>query len=180
MTQRLYKILVNGKSCNGGKMKWSLPTQDGDDWLPGEWASVKGDLQMCRCGIHLATEPYSHWYQWGATIYEVEADLSGALKQSDKVCVRAARLLRPLDEPKWLRHARKFVESIPSTQFLRPDGNPNPEWRLFLGRSWDAARDAAWAAARAAAVEAAWAAAVEAAWAVQHTKLESMLKELAP
>jgi hypothetical protein len=48
-----YKILKNGRSCNGGKMTWSLPK----DGVPGKWHEVTGDLVRCQNGLHLTSEP---------------------------------------------------------------------------------------------------------------------------
>ena len=67
-----------------------------------------------------------------------------------------------------------FLEEIPKMRWLKPDGKPKKEWKLFKTRdaAWDAAKAAAWDvawaaardAARAAAWDAAWAAARDAAW----------------
>ena len=34
---KLYKVLINGESCHGGKMTWALPTMINDVWTAGEW-----------------------------------------------------------------------------------------------------------------------------------------------
>ncbi|MBK9272828.1 MAG: hypothetical protein IPM48_14680 [Saprospiraceae bacterium] len=54
---KLYKILVDGRSCHGGDLKWSLPTKKGNKWIPGEWHEVKGDLKICERGLHLTKKP---------------------------------------------------------------------------------------------------------------------------
>ena len=53
---KYYKVLgENGKPCNGGKGKYSLPTRMGDGtWKPGRWMpSIKGELEPCKNGYHL-------------------------------------------------------------------------------------------------------------------------------
>lgn len=42
----------------------------------------------------------------------------------------------------------KFLEEIPHTSFFKPDGKPKKEWKIFYGKTWsdaeEAAREAAW------------------------------------
>ncbi|HLH32022.1 MAG TPA: hypothetical protein VKY31_12540 [Terriglobia bacterium] len=65
-----------------------------------------------------------------------------------------------------------FLEELRDTAYFQPDGNPDPEWLLVLGKTWTAARiavaDAAKAAAKAAVAnagtESAWDAARTSAW----------------
>jgi hypothetical protein len=59
---------------------------------------------------------------------------------------------------------RFVTEAIPRIPWFRPDGKPDPAWRLFTAPSRYAARAAAWDAARDAARAAAWDAAWAAAW----------------
>lgn len=97
---KLYKVLVEGRSCHGGRMAWSLPTQGADGaWTPGEWHEVDGPVVLCRSGLHLTDSP-AHWWLDGATAYEVEAE--GVVGDPDavpdrKVAARRVRLLRPVD-----------------------------------------------------------------------------------
>ena len=159
MAAPLYKVLKDGKSCNGGTMQWSLP----ENGTPGEWLRVEGDLKMCERGIHLTREPF-RWWVWGADLYEADAPAIVETRD-DKVLVREARLLRLLPKPDWLLRTERFVsDEIPSVPWLKPDGNPLPEWRMHRGKTWDAAGDAARDAARDAAGAAAGVAAVDAAW----------------
>ena len=159
--KKLYKVLVNGESCSGGNMKWSLPRKEGRKWIPGEWHEVSGELKICSTGLHLTTERFK-WYKWGCTAYEVEAE---EIKEwgDDKCVCRRARLLKEVPHPKWWTDTVGWVETLKSIAWLKPDGKPKKEWRLFKTRAaaWAAARAAAWAAARAAA----WAAARDASWA---------------
>ena len=75
------------------------------------------------------------------------------------------------------KRLKDFIEKeIPKVKFFKPDGKPNKEWKIFHGKTWDAARDAArdaawdaardaaWDAARGASWDAAWDAARDAAW----------------
>ena len=62
-----------------------------------------------------------------------------------------------------------FIENkIPNVKFLKPDGKPRKEWKIFYGKTWDTARSAALNAAQStaegAAKHAALVAAEDAAW----------------
>ena len=145
---KLYKILVDGKSCNGGDLKWSLPKNG----KPGKWYKVKGDLKICEKGLHLTTKPYK-WYSWGCTCFE--AEVKGIKEWQDDKCVCSeARLLKIKKHPKWWTDCEGWVATLKNISWLKPDGKPKKEWMLFE------TRDAAWAAARDAARDAAWDAAL--------------------
>jgi hypothetical protein len=164
-----YKILVGGKSCNGGSLKWSLPKQNSHgSWKPGRWHRVKGEPTMCRRGIHVVKDPYQQWWRWGADVYRVETGPIVAEEQ-DKALTMSCRLLSVEAKPAWLIAAEQFVISIKDVPFFKPDGQPRSDWNLFTAPTWaaarDAARDASWAAARDAAWAASWAAAWAASWA---------------
>ena len=153
--KKLYKVLVNGRSCHGGDLAWSLP--DGD--TPGEWHRVEGDLAICRRGLHLTDAPYANWYKWGAAVYEAEAE--GVVAWDDDKCVcRAARLLRECEEPCWLGSSVSFVASIKDVPWFRRVSPPDAAWRVFPTRdaALDGARAAAWSssARNASARAAAW------------------------
>src|SRR3989338_8534053 len=151
---KLYKVLVNGRSCHGCNMEWSLPSVKG----PGKWHQFDGQIEICRSGLHLTTAPYQSWMLWGARVYEVEAQ--GIIElQEDKCVCRRARLIREVAEP-WWTEAGEFVARLPSVPYFQPDDKPLKSWKLFTAAAGDAARDAAWAAARAAA----WDATRDAAW----------------
>jgi len=159
---KLYKILVDGKSCHGGDLKWSLP-----NGKPGKWHEVK-DVEMCKSGLHLTSKRFN-WYTWGCEVYEAETQ--GKLEwQGDKCVARKVRLIKKVKHPKWWTDCEGWVATLKNISWMKPDGNPNKEWKLFETRDavWDAARDAARAAARAAVWDAAraavWDAAVDAAW----------------
>ena len=173
-----YKVLVKHQSARGGKLTWSLPVQEGDDWRPGEWHTVAGEIVVCENGLHLTSDP-TQWLKFGCEVYLAEGR-GDRQAQGDETAFAEARLLRPAPEmvPNYWRDVERFVtQEIPSIPWCQPDGDPDPEWRLFtaptLAAARDAARDAAWDAARAAAWDAAWdaardvarAAAWDAAWA---------------
>uniref|UniRef100_A0A6M3KLK4 Uncharacterized protein n=2 Tax=viral metagenome TaxID=1070528 RepID=A0A6M3KLK4_9ZZZZ len=151
--EKLYKILVDGKSCHGGKLQWSLPRKEEGKWIPGNWHKIKGNLSICNKGLHLTKEPY-RWYKWGCTCYLAETKQIYNWR-GDKCVCNPARLLEEIPHPKWWLDTIDFVESIPKIKLFKPDLNPKKEWKLFLAPTWDAARDAAWIAARDAAREAA-------------------------
>ncbi len=141
-------------------MKWSLPTKG----KPGKWHTVKGDLKICEKGIHLTTERFN-WYKWGCTAYEAEAkDI--VEWEKDKCVARSVRLLKEVKHPKWWTDAEGWIATLKDIAWLKPDGKPKKEWKLFETRAaaWDAVGAAAWAAAWDAAGAAAWDAARAAAW----------------
>ena len=159
--------------------RWSLPKSG----KPGKWAKInpETELEMCSTGFHLTTDPYGQWYKWGAVVYSAEGR-GFAGTQDDKSLFREARLLELQPRPDWLTAAYTFVETeIANVRWLKPDGDPDPVWKLFPTRdaasgaargaawdaAWGAARDAAWDAARGAARGAAWDAARDAELKVQ-------------
>jgi hypothetical protein len=88
----LYKVLVNGRSCHGGDMEWSLPKKG----KPGKWHSVNGQIRLCSNGLHLTDDP-ARWWSPGCSIYLVEA--RGVVGSCDddstrKVVCKSARLRR--------------------------------------------------------------------------------------
>ena len=152
MKQKLYKILVNGKSCHGGDMKWDLPKGN----KPGKWHKASGDIEICSNGLHLTNEPFN-WYKWGCDCYE--AEYKGKIEwEEDKCVVQEARLIKKAKHPKWWTDCEGWIETLKSIAWLKPDGKPKKEWILFETRAaaWDAARDAV----RDAAWDAAWDAAL--------------------
>ncbi len=159
MTEQ-YKVLLGGKSAHGGTLGWSLPTQDGDDWQPGAWHTVPGRIDVCERGLHLTSDP-TQWMRCGCEVYLAEGR-GEHQSRGDKTAYAEARLLRPAPEmiPQWWRAHERFVAELPRIPWCQPDGDPNPEWRVFTAPTLVAARDAAWAASR----DASWAAAWAAAW----------------
>lgn len=83
----LYKTLNRDRSpCLGGKTGWPPP---------GEWCRVEGRLVPRKNGLHVC------WggqlvYWLGPVIWEVEVD-GERIDQWDKIVVRAARLIRPVE-----------------------------------------------------------------------------------
>ena len=159
----MYKVLLDGRSMHGGTLAWSLPTQDGDDWVPGDWHTVEGPIEVCERGLHLTSDP-TQWLKAGCEVYLAEGRGDSQTRE-DKTAFAAARLLRPAPEmvPDWWRAHERFIAEISRIPWCQPDGNPKPEWRMFTAPTLAAARDATWAAARAAAWDAAWDAARDAA-----------------
>lgn len=148
-TDKWYKVLVKGRSCNGGTLQWDLPK----DGKPGKWHGVEGELSRCEHGIHLTHKPYA-WYKWGCTCYEAEPDLSLPMIPDDgtKAVFTRARLSREVPHPDWWVDVVRFAEeTIPAIPWFQRVADPLPEWRLFeadtIAAALDAARDAAWDAA---------------------------------
>src|SRR5690606_18464527 len=97
VTMTMYKVLVNGRSCNGGDLVWSLPRQRPDgSWEAGNWHEVGGPIQVRRNGLHLTRHPVE-WWKRGAECYvaEYEGDTDED-RDGLKIAVRRARLLRRL------------------------------------------------------------------------------------
>jgi hypothetical protein len=101
-TATAFKVLVNGASCHGGTMQWSLPRKDeSGEWTPGEWHRVTGALAVCSNGLHLTHTPVNWWLS-GAVVYEAEYALGEMDSDGDdKIAVRACRLMR---EVSWDDH----------------------------------------------------------------------------
>jgi hypothetical protein len=164
MSDRLYKVLVDGKSCHGGSMEWPLPVRVSGKrtFRPGAWKSVDGRIEMCRRGLHLTKDP-SRWLKVGCRIFRAQTSDPPTLWQEDKCCVAAVRLLYPIRKPAYWQRVEDFVETIQNVAWLKPDGAPEPDWKLFTSPSWAVARAVARDVARAVARAAAGAAARDAA-----------------
>ena len=92
---KLYKVLVDGHSCHGGSMEWSLPTKNPETrkYRPGAWQHVGGSLFMCSRGLHLTTKP-ENWLKVGCRIFRAQADAEPTRWDDDKCVVGGARLDR--------------------------------------------------------------------------------------
>jgi hypothetical protein len=204
VSDQLYKVLVDGRGTYSRK-PWPLPA--GGE--PGEWIAVDGGLRMCENGLHLTDWQgvWQHWMQWGATVYRAETggDTIGTLDNGDrKIAARRARLLSVVPEadlPPWWVVAQQLVAELPTYDWLKPDGDPDPAWKLFDTQSAaesaarsaaesaarsaaesaarSAAESAAWSAARSAAESAAWSAARSAAWSAARSAAESAARSAA-
>ena len=148
---KLYKVLVDGKSCHGGSMEWSLPKKVKGKWVAGKWQEHKGDIKICNSGLHLTKERFD-WYKWGCTVYEAEA--KNIVEWEGNKCVaKSVRLIKEVPHPKWWTDCEGWVATLKDIAWLKPDGKPNKEWELFETRAaagnaaGDAARNAAWDAA---------------------------------
>ncbi len=188
-----YKTLsADGRSCHGGKSKWSLPALRPDgSYKPGRWMPPIEDIKPCVRGYHVFER--QNVLAWlGETMYEAEAR-GATIDHDDKTVCESARLLRPVPgyNARTLRlYACRVAEDVlPLYEAEHPeDDRPRhaietarryAEGEVTLGElaaasdaalaaTRDAAlaatRDAALAAARDAALAAAWAVAWDAAW----------------
>lgn len=102
----LYKVLVHGRSCNGGGIRgsdntllpyvWSLPNDNG----PGQWHEHIGELELCKSGLHLTNNP-AKWFKPNALVYLAEAEgVVGECKDETqyKVVARRVRLIKQLNK----------------------------------------------------------------------------------
>jgi Asp-tRNA(Asn)/Glu-tRNA(Gln) amidotransferase A subunit family amidase len=102
-TQKLFKVLVDGKSCHGGNLAWNLPKGK----TTGEWHDYKGDLKMCESGLHVTTAPEA-WWKPNCKFYLAEAEgISG--EQDNKLLCRRVRLVREVAIPDYLQRVDAFV-----------------------------------------------------------------------
>jgi hypothetical protein len=178
---KLYKVLNNGKSCNGGDIDWSLPAKNDDGtWTPGEWMpEIEGNLVACENGYHLVDK--ENLIDWlNSEIYEAEFE-GEVIKENNKYVVRKCRLIRKIEA--WNEKTARIFAYWCAEQVLpvyekqypgdnRPrtaietarryaEGNATME-ELAVARA--AARSAAWAAEWSAVSAAARDAACAAAW----------------
>ena len=93
MEKPWFKVLVNGRSCHNWDLAWSLPKQEGDTWVPGDWHEVVGTLAICVSGLHVTQNPAAWWLQ-GCDVYLCEPE-GIETEQEDKAVARRVRLLRP-------------------------------------------------------------------------------------
>ena len=98
MSATMYKVLRDGRSCNGGEHEWSLPTKNGDgEWTPGDWHEHDGKLAMCHSGFHITSDP-PQWWDTGRDVFEVEHDGYVVEDGGDKICVSRVRLVRQVED----------------------------------------------------------------------------------
>ena len=152
----LYKVTGRvGESIHGGDFTYPLPTPNDDGtWTPGAYVPEVPGVTLCERGYHWTDDP-TQWLRRGCRIWLAEPTGLSAARKGDKYVSSGGRLLRECPEivPQWWTDAMAFVDTIKDTPFLQPQGDPDPDWRVF--DTWDAARDAAWYAARYAARDAA-------------------------
>jgi hypothetical protein len=105
---KLYKVLSNGKSCNGGSYTWD--TAGGLNVLGGSHAGKP--LSHCNVGFHLTTD-WRNWYSLGRDVYTaIPGDRQVLVKHSwsgeceDKVVVGSVYLSDKNADPlaKLLKH----------------------------------------------------------------------------
>jgi hypothetical protein len=189
-----YKALsADGRSCNGGNSKWSLPVLQPDGtYKPGRWMRTIKDIEPCTRGYHVfERKDILQWFN--ATLYECEIR-GAAIDHGDKIVAESCRLIRPLPgcNERILRlfACRVAEDVLPLYEAKYPDDD-RPRKAIETARRYadgqatdgelDAAWDAAWAAARdaarAAARAAAQAAAQDAAWAKYTGWLWEMIEE---
>jgi hypothetical protein len=97
----LYKVLFDGKSCNGGSYEWD--TSGGVNLLPANQRQLP--LKHCSVGFHLTTD-WKRWYKFGRDVYratvpgdEILVKRDGSVRCEDKVVVRSCRLFDKNADP---------------------------------------------------------------------------------
>jgi hypothetical protein len=171
----LYKALsADGRSCNGGHSKWSLPSLQPDGtYKPGCWMPRIENIVPCERGYHVFER--KDIMQWlNATLYEAEVR-GETIDHGDKTVAQSARLIRPIPgcckRTLRLLACRVAEDVLPIYEREYPDDDRPSKAietarRHADGKATDSELAAAWTAARAAA-DAAWDAAgvADAAWA---------------
>ena len=91
-----YKALsADGRSCNGGSSKWSLPVLQPDGtYKPGRWMQRIANIEPCRRGYHVfERKDILRWIN--QTLYECEIR-GETIDHGDKTVAESCRLLRPV------------------------------------------------------------------------------------
>ena len=178
----MYKVLTADlKSGHGGKFDWT-------PYIDGKMTPVIDDVRMCERGYHITSDPMM-WPLIGMRVFEV-AQMGDGQIGGNKSIVSWVQLgpERPDLVPAYWHNVEEFVASIRDVPWFKPQGEPDPTWRVFdtMAAARDAAEDAEWealwntarsaamdaaedaarAAARAEAMDAAWDATWYAVWAV--------------
>jgi hypothetical protein len=115
----LFKVLVNGKSCNGGNLQYPAI---------GKWTEIIRNPKCCSSGYHLTTDPL-RWWKPKAELYLAEGDGKINGDDSDKACFERVRLVERIT-PEW-----KYISMFPRV-------------RCFLAasaRSFDPKAEITWA-----------------------------------
>jgi len=134
----LVKVLdANGRSPLV-KFPWSLPTFNGQEWVPGAWHDVSGALVYGHNGLHVTSCPLRSSYQIGCRLYQVEAD--GDWVESSSIrgdyAVRRARLLAPFELPSYIQHAEEMICQFDASvmvhqqPFRLPHDAAHPTWHI--------------------------------------------------
>ena len=119
----LYKVLLNGSSCHGGKGSWNLPTEDG----PGEWMpDIVGVVEPCARGYHLTEHP-ALWWKDRAVCYEAEGRGDQVSHGIDKIAFRGARLIKLVEWETVFVFTGNQKGSVPSGAKARAMGNSQVE-----------------------------------------------------
>ena len=185
---RYYKALdAQGRSCHGGDLQWSLPTWDGEQWVPGEWMpAIEGGVIACERGYH-AAHGEGQLLEWlHERVYVIESaapweDVVG------KVVTRGP--VRLVEGTAWDDyHARIFalqcaldvahqvaddrIYDVLAVVWEHAHGTATDD---DLASAWASARASAWASARESARASAWESARESAWASHASRLARFL-----
>ena len=87
----LYKIIAMNGTGGYSDFVWPLPSAE----KPSKWVSVKGELSLCKNGLH-ATTNYKKWWQNGGRIFLFEPRGSFLSDSCSKICYRSGRLVREI------------------------------------------------------------------------------------
>ena len=95
MTTYYKSLSADGRSCNGGHSKWSLPTLQPDGtYKPGRWMRRIANIEPCRRGYHVfERKDILRWIN--QTLYECEIR-GETIDHGDKTVAESCRLLRPV------------------------------------------------------------------------------------
>jgi hypothetical protein len=157
MTTYYKSLSADGRSCNGGHSKWSLPTLQPDGtYKPGSWMPAIKNPVLCERGYHLSErKDVMGWLN--ETLYEAEYR-GEIVRGNDKIAVEQARLLRPIpgcNERTLRLYACRVAEDVLPLFESRYPGDDRPRKaietarRYAMGEATDEVLAAACSASRA-------------------------------
>ena len=163
MTTYYKSLSADGRSCNGGHSKWSLPTLQPDGtYKPGRWMPRINPIVPCRRGYHVFERKDT--FRWlNCTLYECEIR-GETIDHGDKTVAESCRLLRPVpgcnERTLRLFACRVAEDTLPLYEARYPDDD-RPRRTIDVARRYadGQATEAELAAARSAADAAAHSAA---------------------
>jgi hypothetical protein len=130
---------------------------------------------LCECDssririniVRVEISPVKVWGDLSRWVYKVDQDNVPEWYDAKECEARTRKALAKKVDKQLLsafRDLDKLLAEIAKVKYFQPAGSPVKSWKIFYGKTWAAARDAARDAARAAAGDAAGKAARDAAW----------------
>jgi len=120
-----------------------------------ELAGFKDDKLVDRdfVRVEISTEKNIYSYKPKISDFKFKVDEEDTLpnwfdeEKAEKACWKEFKKAYKTDRMFNRDDIREFVESVKNLKRPKPDGRPKKEWKVFYGKTWNAARDVAWKAA---------------------------------